>query len=194
MAYQEEASKAFTMIDRPTYPRDSDIRSPAVGELHKDRPCSWTERTDGPARCFAQTVCAPVRRRCQCRGVPRRCNSSDRCWDRWTTPAVHRLAPEGVSRIAARRHCQHSPWGYRCCQTSSAMGSAADSWSGHGLLFFRSVTAQSIGGYLELLGPVTEAEEAQDPQEDPDRFGTDHLDRTHVDSLRIVAEPASISP
>ena len=73
------------------------------------------------------------------------------------------------------------------------MRSAADSWGDYDLLLFRSVTTQSIGGHLKLLGPITEAEEAQDPQEDPDRFGADQLDRTHVDGLRIIAEPASIN-
>ena len=56
-------------------------------------------------------------------------------------------------------------------------------------MFFGTVATKAIRGHFKLFRPITEAHETQDPQEDPDSFCADVLDRTDIDGLTVISQP-----
>lgn len=62
-------------------------------------------------------------------------------------------------------------------------------------MLFRAIATQPVPSDLELLGAITEAQEAQDPKQDANRLSRHHLDGANIDSLRVIAEPiAKVDP
>ena len=57
-----------------------------------------------------------------------------------------------------------------------------------------TVAAQTISGNLELLCAVSEAQEAQHPEQNADGFSRHHLDGAHIDSLGVITQPAQSVP
>jgi hypothetical protein len=53
------------------------------------------------------------------------------------------------------------------------------------------IAPQPVSCNLKLLGAVSKGHEAQNPEEDADGLSRHHLDRAHIDSLRVVAQPVA---
>lgn len=62
-------------------------------------------------------------------------------------------------------------------------------------MFLRAVASQSLLGNLKLLGSIAKAQEAQDPQKNPDSLCRHHLHGADIDGLGVVTKPiAKVDP
>lgn len=58
-------------------------------------------------------------------------------------------------------------------------------------MLFRAITAKSLSGHFEFSGAITKRQEAQDPKQDTDGFGTDVFDGSDIYGLGVVPEPVA---
>jgi hypothetical protein len=54
-----------------------------------------------------------------------------------------------------------------------------------------TVGSQAVCSDFELLGAVAKGQETENAEQEADGLGRDRLDRSHIDSLRVVTEPVS---
>jgi hypothetical protein len=54
-------------------------------------------------------------------------------------------------------------------------------------VLFWAVAAETFSSDFELLCSETEAQKAENPQQETDRFCADHLDRAYIYSLRVIS-------